>query len=391
MTSRSVCLIAGGLSMPHSRLQPWRYLVEVARGLAGQGHVVLLVSNCPGVREDINGVQVCRLESIHNPVLGGNKSLKHLLLQNQPEVTLWHTGLLSFLHQDFSLSASPKNIAIFTSPIYRFKDLVKIGPVKLLRGLYLSGAHLLGSCLPHSFIRSRIERSRLDALVVQTLTTCQQLRELGVRDKPIVVISPGVDPEWHPQGSGDLSAPSSLERLNKDQVVFIYFGPADPLRGFDTLLHAFASACAQDPCLRLKVLLRGQDENTANVTSPSIQITADSLSPGGLASRVSAADVIALPFELVPSDAPLSLLEAAALGKPVVTTPAACLPELVQAVPHFFARPADVESLCQALMQAARHIRETREDGGKLGFAKPRRARTWQEVGQEWSQLIQSL
>jgi glycosyltransferase involved in cell wall biosynthesis len=399
---RSVCLIAGGMGPQNIRLQPWRYLGEVARGLAAHGHAVLLVSDGEEDADRGEGVVVRRLSSIHNWTGWGNSDLQRLLRQHQPEVIIWHTGLLSFMHQDFNISESLKSIGIFTSPIYRFGDLIKLGPGRLLPRLPLIGAHLAASCLPHWLIRARIERSRLDILVVQTRTTLQQLQHLGVRAIPVSVIPPGVDPEWRLYNRDKPPVPQSSFHLNEDLVVFVYFGPVEQLRGFDTLMKALAAAWAQDPAIQLQVMVRKDAglhfrgstslaHAETGISCPSIQIESNLISSGELAARVAAADVVALPFELVSSDAPLSLIEAAALGKPLVTTDVACLPELAAPVPHFFALRGETGSLVQALLQAAGYVREARAVAGKPINPPAGRARTWQEVGQAWSSLIQSL
>jgi glycosyltransferase involved in cell wall biosynthesis len=132
-----------------------------------------------------------------------------------------------------------------------------------------------------------------------------------------------------------------------------------------------------------------------------------------------ATDIVALPFELVPADAPLSILEAQALGKPIVTTRVASLPEMAAAGVSYLAEPADPVSLAQALLEAAVDLgRQQSEDSlavarepldslavacrplDSLAVAcRPleppeqdkRMIRSWRKVGEEWSQLVQAL
>ena len=108
---------------------------------------------------------------------------------------------------------------------------------------------------------------------------------------------------------------------------------------------------------------------------------------------MAACDLVALPFEIVPSDAPLSLLEAQALGKPVVTTNVGCLAELVSQGAGYLAQPADPHSLAQALRQAAcdLHTQAGRTAPTNGALETRREARSWQQMGEEWSSLIQSL
>jgi glycosyltransferase involved in cell wall biosynthesis len=109
------------------------------------------------------------------------------------------------------------------------------------------------------------------------------------------------------------------------------------------------------------------------------------LSQKQLVGYVAASDIVALPFILVPSDAPLSLLEAHALGKPVVTTNVACLPELAGQGIGYLAQPANPVSLADALAQAAETLPTQRD---KMQMPKPP-IRRWQEVGHEWEHFIQ--
>jgi glycosyltransferase involved in cell wall biosynthesis len=385
---RSVCLIAGGMSAGNLRLQPWRYLSEVARGLSRQGHPVLLVSDRQVDQAAVEGCQVCRLHSTRNLAGKPNRDLRRLVRERQTQVIVQHAGLTSFLHQDFALSREAVSLGIFTSPVHRPGEPFGSSFGRLVASPRLSGLHLAGSLVPRRLLAARIEKSSLQALVVQTHTTRRQLIDLAVR-KPIYVIPPGVDPEWcaRPAATG----------ANDGGVVFAYFGPAQALRGFDTLLAAFDLAARQDSGLRLEAYLRidGPEQKRKQVRYlretrlPALRIDTGWLSPGQLAARVAQTDVVVLPFALVPSDAPLSVIESVALGLPLVTTRIACLPELASPVPHFFARPGDSASLARALLGAAEHVRVARRSGGARPLLLP--ARTWRQVGREWSCLIESL
>jgi glycosyltransferase involved in cell wall biosynthesis len=69
--------------------------------------------------------------------------------------------------------------------------------------------------------------------------------------------------------------------------------------------------------------------------------------------HVAAGDVVCLPFEMVPSDVPLSILEAMALERSVITTKIACIPELVDNDRGFLIPSASVRSLAQQLQMVA--------------------------------------
>jgi len=136
--------------------------------------------------------------------------------------------------------------------------------------------------------------------------------------------------------------------------------------------------------------LMGEDEQLRALLAdpelaPHVKIVSGFLEKDLLVRHIAASDIVALPFELVPSDAPLSLLEAQALGKPVVTSDLVCLPELVDVGPKFLARPADANSLAAALVKAGQHHLQ---NAAGLNQTAPR---PWQSMGREWSELIKQV
>ena len=102
----------------------------------------------------------------------------------------------------------------------------------------------------------------------------------------------------------------------------------------------------------------------------------DNLLEGG---RDVLCDLVALPFEIVPSDVPLSVLEAMALALPVITTQVACLPELVPAGCGLRLPPGDDAALAAAIAALAADSQHR----CSLGSAARARARTWQELHQD--------
>jgi glycosyltransferase involved in cell wall biosynthesis len=290
-------------------------------------------------------------------------------------------------------------IGIFTSPLYRPAELARLGAGRLVRGHRLSGLHLLCSLLPDALFRRQDLENRLRALVVQTETTQRHLQERRLWRGSIEVIQPGVDSVWLSPHDGD-AARRALGYANND-IVVTYFGSPAPLRGLPTLLRAFAQARHQEAALKLLVLSRqpaGQISKESRQRQRLLQrLQIDNvtrwldgcLEPFELACYVAAADIVALPFELAPSDAPLSVLEARALGKPLVTTRVACLPELAAGGEHYLAHPADPLSLAQAILQARAGLRknaiQTAERGDCGGIPRP-----WQAMQAQWAQYIQA-
>jgi glycosyltransferase involved in cell wall biosynthesis len=396
---RSVCLIAPGLSVNNVRLQPWRYLGEVVTQLRRLGHSITLIGKQVGGIPGLNDLSVHRLTSSSNLKWGKNRVLVRAIEQANPDVIVWHVGLTSFIHQNFDIGLRKCSIGIFTSPIYELKELMRLSPRKLISGYRLSGMALVGSLLPSALLRARMWRAELDALVVQTETTRKCLQGRRLWSRKVQVIPPGVDRVWR---NGRLHSIDDIRRkwgYSEEDTLVVYFGSPAPLRGLPVLLEAIKLARRSNENLKLLVLSRQRDGEfgptrlkdlcryeTQDPTG--IHVVKGLLSPHRLASIVSACDVVALPFELVPSDAPLSLLEGRALGKPLVTTRVACLPELAgdQA---YLALPGEPTELAVALLHAAQGLK--RPGAGNNPQYETQPVSSWEDVGTAWSQLIQNL
>lgn len=186
-----------------------------------------------------------------------------------------------------------------------------------------------------------------------------------------------------------------------DRVV-LYFGSPASLRGLHTLIRAVKLVRQIDPSFKLLILNRRhvdellrEDAQLRQLLSQSamqqhVNVVSGFLPKELLVRHVAACDVVALPFELVPSDAPLSILETLALGKPIVTTKVGSLPELAGSAlgqgTSYLAEPANPDSLAEALQQAMQksHFRAK-------SLINPPAVRSWQQMGKEWSHLIQTL
>jgi glycosyltransferase involved in cell wall biosynthesis len=404
---RTICLITGGYIEKNLRLQPWRYLSEVAQQLSAQGHKVTVVTD-GGTQEPANRngdeVTVQRLPTVNRFRWQQDDLLQRAVRQANPDLILWHLGLPSFAHQQFNGWPQVPVVGIFPGLIYKPQELFRLGLRKIVRGYRLSAIHVAGTLVPKSLIPRALQPGLVSSLVVQTKSTRDRLLETGLLPNQVKVIAPGVDAEWNGSERSEWEEVRAGLGYRACDTVIIYFGSPAPLRGLHTLLEAFSQARVYNPSLKLLILNRRHaDELLAEDAElrrliedeeikPHIKIVSGFLSPDVLVKHVAASDIVALPFELVPADAPLSLLEARALGKPVVTTRVASLPELLAPGKGYLAEPGDPESLAQALHDAAQHLHRCKVEGWHTPQQNGHMpARSWKEVGEEWSHFVQSL
>jgi glycosyltransferase involved in cell wall biosynthesis len=352
-------------------------------------------NGAPSGRQDLTTIS---LPSIRSPFWQKNNQLITALSQAKPDFILWHVSLTNSVYENFPGWKSCPIIGIFTSPLYTRQDLRRIGYAKLIKNFPMAAVTLAGHVLPHRLVRVRLQLNQLASLVVQTQATKKMLLQQKLWQGQIKVIPPGVDEIWTCRPVERSSYLRQELGCQDKDIVVLYMGSPVELRGLPDLVEAFALAHRQIPALKLLVLSRGapgQFSKEINFLEQRIKqldlqeqthILEGFLEVQRLVEFVQASDIVALPFELVPSDAPLSLLEVAAQAKPLVTTRIACLPELASTSQHFLAEPSSPPSLAEALNQAVAGLKNNRHQEHHS-----KQLRTWQRVGLEWSGHLRTL
>jgi glycosyltransferase involved in cell wall biosynthesis len=396
---KRVCLISGGIDSHNLRLQPWRYLHEISVQLARQGHAVTVITDAGELDEPGEGITLQRLANVNHYRWQPNPDLQQAIKESKPDVILWHLGLPSFVHQELDLGIKAQIVAIYPGLFYHAKDFRRLGVRSLIQSLDMIKIHLANACIPRQAIRNGVNDGKIERLVVLSDTTRRESIAAGVHQERVIAIAPGIDAHWlHPPAeNGKVHEFRSSLAYRAEDTVILYFGSPHPLRGMHDLLQAFEAAHVHDESLHLLILSRRradelvrEDARLRDLLERSkvrdyIRVVSGYQDLAQLIQYVAVSDAVALPFQLVPSDGPLSIFEAQAQGKPVITTRVGSLPEMVSGGEHFLAEPADVRSLAEALLGASKHKRMKKEPG------KPVQLRTWEQVGEVWSHFIQSL
>jgi glycosyltransferase involved in cell wall biosynthesis len=397
---RSVVMISEGIHPSLVRLQPWRYLHEVACQLQNHVHDVTIISNgesgLPFDHE--HGLRILRIPTVNRYHWQNNPELVRLVEAQQPDVILRHVGITSYIHQHLNLFPSIKTVGIFPGVIYRLHDFKQVGMRNLMNEINMTWIHLVGACVPRYRLREPVSRGWLDRMVTLTHTTRDQLVRLGIPSDSIQAIPPGVDDIWfttpHLNG-GAAQIRRELGFQDGDKIV-LYYGSPQPLRGLHDLIRALEIARQSDPTLKLLILSRRREDEFLKENASlrdllekgrvrqAVKVVSGFLEPKILVEYIAISDAVALPFQLVPADAPLSVLEALAQQKPVITTRVASLPEMAAGGAHFLAEPANPQSLAQAVLAAVEHTNSKSIDSSPA-------LRRWRQVGEAWSQLVQSL
>jgi glycosyltransferase involved in cell wall biosynthesis len=188
--------------------------------------------------------------------------------------------------------------------------------------------------------------------------------EYGYPDNDIVVISPGLE-------KFDLTFPEMDKigefvknfEIDKEKFILLYFGSPLTIRGTDTIIQALASLKCTIPNIQLILLSRRKSENLVREEQyvekliSDLQITDYVKIIPGFLSRVDIknfigiSDVVVLPFKFVQADTPLSVIEAMALQKVVISTKMDGIPDLLSNRRGILIEPGNIDELVDAVQR----------------------------------------
>lgn len=161
------------------------------------------------------------------------------------------------------------------------------------------------------------------------------------------IVRCGIDPGGLPLPSASLECP----------ITFICVGRLSSEKGHRILLQAFSHASKHMPGVRLDLVGDGPERNQIEALVKQLGLSESvalhgALSEGTTLERIAAADVLVLPSFM--EGLPLVLIEAMALGKPVIASGVAGIPELVEAgFNGILVPPSDVEALADGMVRLA--------------------------------------
>lgn len=335
MRNVKIAIICPDFQESNIRKLPWKYVYEIAKYL-GNRHEVVLITDSD--KKDVDGIEIVLVEKIFEPLKGETDKLLNVILQENPDKCIMLLGLTSFLRREFKIKQPV--IGIFTSPVYSFWELVNnIGIKDSLKYRKYTSIHYVNSLIPDFFVKKWVDKYK--SIVFLSSYTKKKLIKKGLKREKAVLIPVGIDENFL-----DPTSDEAFERLKKkinpeNIPVIMYFTSPLILRGTDTLTKAFTRLRSERECKLIFLSridhdeLRSEERHLKKIAkgggvSDSVEILSDYLSPSEIKNYLAVADIICLPFKLVISDVPVSIMEAIALGKPVISTNVACIPELIE-------------------------------------------------------------
>jgi phosphatidylinositol alpha-1,6-mannosyltransferase len=388
-----ICILCFNFREGNLRKQPWCYVYQIAKGLTERGIDTCVITT--GKDTTIERIRVRGVHSLDSIFLGESDDVIRVLDEEEPNLVVKLMGTTSFLKIRRRIFRPV--VGILTSPIYTVREVMSVGVGEFIRhGNYL-WIHLVGSLIPHALFRR--SGSNYETIVVLSEKNRNRLVETGITTN-LVTIPPGID-------SFDLELPSqeSVKKIRttvnpEGLPLILYFTSPLTVRGTDVLVKAFARVKETIPA-KLVFLSRmdypelNKDINYLKTLAAqkgvidSVEFITQTLSRNEVKEYLVAADVICLPFKLVLSDAPISILEAMALRRPVISTDIAGIPEMLGDDGHLIGQN-DISALAERIHL----ILENSKEWGSLSEFKTEHSmndRTWSRVNEEFQVVVESL
>jgi len=378
-------IVSYGFYQGNTRLQPWRYVYEMACRLPKKGFETTILTDKENAAQprDVKVIEGVPITPMASPRL--LRQIKTL----SPDVIFWPLGPRSFAFLPLLSRLGGKVVGYLPGPVLGWADFQAAWKARL--GEWREAAAWL--------IARRLGWGAAMAkccaeLVVMSQWNKQMLLAMGVPDERIHFIPAGRDPLPVSGNSGKLCDKGT--ESNEDKIA-LFMGWPTRVRGIDLLLDSFAIAKRKCPHLRLVILARGEGSSAhqalyrrvaSHPAKAHIRIIEGFLSPEEVRLHIEACDFGVLPFLLVPADRPLSFLEFFAAGKPVITTDAAGLPELVADGRGLASKRGNPREMAKAIVDLTTESAERMEERCGAGVDFIRRYPDWDSCAAEFAAII---
>ena len=389
-----VAIVCFDFKESNLRKQPWRYIYEIAKGLKSNGHEVFIITNSNN-EADITGIRVFGVGKLFIPLKGEPKEVLEVLDRKNPDRVIMLLGLTSFLRTRFEIKQPV--IGILTSPVYSLRELIRnVGIRDLIAYRKYTVIHIINSLVPSFLVKKWSQK--FEYIIVLSQRNRERLIKKGVPADKVVLIPPGIDEEFL-----ELPKRETIERIRSEispdgaPIVMYYTSPLT-LRGTDTLVRALPYVLKEKE-VKLLILSRPdyrsilKEEQKLRKLAEKLNveknllIISKHLSPEEVKAYVSSADVVALPFKLVLSDVPLSILEAMALEKVVIGTDVDGIPEILKDK-GLLVRPNSPKELANAVLLVLKDTKQEEEELGKKAREHIIQWRRWNDVVHEVLKLL---
>ena len=371
-----ILFICEGLTASSIVAQPWKHVIEIARKIKQLGINVEIISDeFNGVQEDYDvfGVPLRRVRK--RKLFLDVESLSHAINQGDYDVVNWHcSDVWSSVY--FWLLRKKINVNIvwtLHSGIVSVDDFKNIKVLDYFQ-LYKFWNNIFNAMFPKFFIKRWVNVPLLHHVITLSKRTAKRLKDYGLNKENVTPIPSGVYTNLF-ENPGNTT----------EDYTILYFGPLSSFRGVDVLFSAFKVIRRSLSSAQLILLARESDgkgfwfKKAKNL--PNVDIITGILDQKELIEHLSRASIVVLPFKFWPQvECPLTILEAMATRKTVVTTSIGAIPEIVKNWENgVMVPPKNSKKLAEVVVKLLNEPSQCNEIG--------RKARAYVERFHDWSKI----
>jgi len=360
---KRIAFLSFGFRRRNLRKQPWNYIYKVCNGLINFGNTVYVISD--GNKKSLPKQKIGNL-FIHNvgKITPWNyKKIVKILNNEKTDLVIWSFAPKSIFFYLLLKSLGRPIILFISIPLY---NLLEILTAQKVLGGYNLGLYYKNTLVPKFFIRYVINSKFVRGIITLTENNKNRLVEIGCNKKKVWLIPHGKNRKSNKNFVFNKFDWNFFKTQKKQRVLettrsFLYMGGPEKIRGLSWLIKASANALLKNPNLHFTILLRTDNEFLASLIKSeceryklvkNVTIINGILPPQKVLDKIIECDFLVLPFILVPSEVPISILEAMNAGKPIIGTSVDGIPELIKKR-GIIVKPGDSDALKKAILKLA--------------------------------------
>ena len=189
---KSIVFVANGFTKENVRLQPWRYVYELACSRAKDANVVVITEGDTEKKEERWNENLTVVETKYHSVKQ-QKELKELIVSMDPCELWWSTTPRTLAFYPMLSSMQCRVITFITCPLYTWMELVNSlfanVPFHQTKALWQQRV------VPRILFRWMLNKTFIDKVFVQSQKNRDAVTSIGVHSNKVKLIPVGIDKE----------------------------------------------------------------------------------------------------------------------------------------------------------------------------------------------------
>lgn len=342
------------------------------------------------------------------PLLARGKVIR-AIMEDNPDFVIWHGTHLSAVYLSQLKTLGKPLIWDIDRDLNGLEIFRSISLQELFyRHHRFLWQNVLMAFIPRQLVKVVANSGFVTRIIVPSNPLRSSLASLGVELKKIAVVPSTVNKDVFNREK-ESQVPSSDLVDNSQDFVVSYFGSPCTLRGVDTAIYSMKRILAKRKHVKLVIFSRRnldclttedeclEEEERVLIDlirrlglTKEVEIVSGMVDRSLLKRYLSSSGAIVLPFKLILSEPPLTVLEAMSMGKVLVTTNLGSLPEVIGDDRGILIEPGNFESLAKVILFLADHPKESAqigENARKYAANLP----TWEHVADQFNDLLKEI